>query len=64
MEMAHDEMQLAYALEHLGIQTRPAGKFRELWLELLALLTKEQVRGLFQLKDDSGLISDFREEEA
>jgi hypothetical protein len=38
--------------------------YHQMCVRTFAPLTKEQVRGLFQLKDDSGLISDFREEEA
>jgi predicted RNase H-like HicB family nuclease len=58
-----DEEQLAYALSHLSLLPPPDKRFHEWWIELSAPLTREQVRALKQLQDESGLFNGFHEEE-
>ncbi len=58
-----EEQEARISVEKLGIQARHDATYREVWLELLAPLTRIQIRELFKMKDEMGRICDFYESE-
>jgi hypothetical protein len=58
-----EEQEALISIEKLGIQARHDATYHEVWLELLAPLSRVQIRELFKMKDEMGRICDFYERE-